>query len=121
MEVYKRYYCEMVHVLPMSDVTFTAQLYSLDLLPGDTKDQLDSKHTRAEKAVHFLDNVIKPALAVNDITPFQDLLTAMEKYDGYLVVVNLGSKIKGKLCTYIHAYIFIHTYVYIYVHTCIHT
>ena len=120
MEVYKRYYCEMVNGLPMSDVTFTAQLYSLNLLPGDTKDQLESKHTKAEKAAHFLDNVIKPALAVNDITPFQALLTAMEKYDGYLVI-NLGSKIKGKLRTYrIHTYIFI-IHICAYVHTYIHT
>ena len=101
----------------MNDVTFRAQLYSLNLLPGDTKDQLDSKHTRAEKAVHFLDNVIKPGLAVSDITPFQDLLTAMEKYDGYLVVVNLGSKIKGKLCTYMHAYVFRYICAYMYIHT----
>ena len=120
MEVYKKNYCEMVNVLPMSDVTFMAQLYSLNLLPGDAKDQIESKHTKAEKAAHFLDNVIKPALAVSDVTPFQALLTAMENYDGYLVI-NLGSKIKGKLCTYhIHTYVFI-IHIYANVHTYIHT
>ena len=96
MDVYKDYYCKMVTVLPMDDDSFTAKLYSLKLLPGDTKDKLNSKPTKVEKATYFLDTVITPALNIADYTSFHKLLEAMEKYDSSSVT-NLAKEIKGKL------------------------
>jgi len=61
-EVYKQFYAKLVKILPMDDVTFIAELYSCDLLPGDAKDQLKSK-AQASKAGYFLDHVIEPSIA----------------------------------------------------------
>ena len=93
-EVYLRYYKEMVMVLPMNDADFIAHLYSQQLLPGDIKGQLESKSTKKDKAEHFLDNVITPAVYCNDITIFQGLLAVMENYGG--TVANLAKQIKSK-------------------------
>ena len=92
MEVFKKYYLELVHVLPMDDPTFTEQLYSQNTLSSSTKSQLDSKHTKAEKATYFLDNAIKPALLIKDDTSFQVLLASMENY-GVLFIENLANRI----------------------------
>ena len=83
----------MITVLPMNDADFKALLYSQHLLPGDMKNQLESKSTTKDKAGQFLDNVITPAMVCNDITIFQGLLAVMEKYGG--TVANLAKQIKS--------------------------
>ena len=72
----------LVRILPMDDVMFTAQLYQRDLLPGDSKAEMESKCTRAKKAEYFLDHVIQPTLR-NSIGSFNKLLKVMEdsEYD----------------------------------------
>ena len=94
MEVYRKCYKEMVMVLPMNDADFVARLYSRHLLPGDMKDQLESKSTKKDKAAHFLDNVILPAVDCNDVTVFQDLLAVMVNHGG--TVSNLAKQVKSK-------------------------
>ena len=81
-EVYKQFYARLVKALPMDDVTFIAELYSRDLLPGDARDLVKSLATRASKAAYFLDHVIEPSLA-NSISSFNKLLKVMEncEYD----------------------------------------
>ena len=97
MEVYQGCYQKMITVLPMNDADFKAHLYSQHLLPGDMKNQLESKSTKEDKAAHFLDNVITPAMGCNDITIFQGLLAVMENYGG--AVTNLAKQIKSKFCS----------------------
>ena len=80
--VYKEVYLELVKILPMDDVMFTAQLYQRDLLPGDSKAEMESKCTKAKKAAYFLDHVIQPTLR-KSIGSFNKLLKVMEdsEYD----------------------------------------
>jgi len=62
----------------MSDNCFTAGLSSQNLLPKDLNEQVKSL-THARKAEHFLDNMIKPAVAIGDISGFMKPLELMEK------------------------------------------
>ena len=70
-------------------------MYSHDLLPGDHYDKVKSLATRAEKAVHFLDSVIKPAITT-DVDRFNELLNVMEDSE-YCNVKELAQQIRSKL------------------------
>jgi len=76
-EVFKQFFAKLAKSLPMDDVIFVAELFSHDLLPGDHYDQVESRSTRAERAVYFLSHVIKPAITT-DIGSFNELLNIME-------------------------------------------
>ena len=80
----------------MNDVTFTAQLVSHDLLPGNLSDQVKSLATSSDKAAHFLDCVIKPAVTIGDDRSFNELLTIMEDSE-YRTVKDLALQIRSKL------------------------
>ena len=68
-----KYFLDLVEKLPLNDVKFRAKLCSAGLLPGNLKEEIQSKPTPAEKAEHFLDYGIK-----NDTESFRKLLTIME-------------------------------------------
>ena len=70
----QKFYLELVQTLPMKDAIFRSMLYSAGLLPGNLKDEVQSKPTRADRAEYFLDQGIK-----NNITNFTKLLEVMEK------------------------------------------
>ena len=82
-EVFQHFYVQLVKKLPMHDSIFIAQLFSRDLLPGDSKDQIQSKATRADKTMYFLDHLIKPSLSNTFAGSFNKLLKVMEdsEYD----------------------------------------
>ena len=81
-EVFKKFYSKLVKTLPMNDAIFIAELYSRDLLPGDLKEQIASLATRADKATHLLDHVIKPSVTGDDVgNCFDELLNVMEDND----------------------------------------
>ena len=94
-EVFKQFFAELAKSLPMDDPLFVAELFSHDLLPGDHYDQVESRSTRADKAVYFLNHVIKPAL-ISDVGSFNQLLDIMEDSE-YHNVKELALQIKNKL------------------------
>ena len=96
-DVYKQFYAKLVKTLPMNDVSFVAELYSRDLLPGDAKDEVKSKATRASKAAYFLDNVIEPSLE-NTFGNFNKLLKVMEDSE-YNDLKELAKLITTRLMT----------------------
>ena len=95
-EAYDKYSENLIKCLPMNDTLFIAKLSTYKLIPGDTSDQLKALPTRAAKASYFLDNVIKPALDVDDTSSFDDLLSVMEQCD-YGHVKKVSSKIKSEI------------------------
>ena len=95
-EVFKQYYHKLVTTLPMNDVTFTAHLFSHDLLPGNLNDQVKSLATASDKAAHFLDCVIKPAVTIGVDRSFNELLNVMEGSE-YSNVKELAQQIRSKL------------------------
>ena len=95
-EVFKQFYHKLVVTLPMNDVTFTAQLVTRDLLPGNLSDQVKSLATSSDKATHFLDCVIKPAVTIGVDRSFNKLLTIMEDSE-YHTVKDLALQIRSKL------------------------
>jgi len=95
LEVFKKYAERLIKCLPMNDVHFIAMLSNHKLLPGDTNNQLNAKPTPAEKASYFLNNVIKPALDIDDTSSFDNLLSVM-KHCGYDHVEKLAHKIKSE-------------------------
>ena len=85
----------MVACLPMNDTSFIAKLSNYELLPGDTNDQLKTLPTQADKALYFLDNVIKPALDTDDTSSFDNLLFVME-HSNNNVVEKLACTVKSE-------------------------
>lgn len=83
-EVFQHYYPQLLAILPMNDATFISKLYSVQLLPGNIKSQVESQPTQADKAVYFLDHVIKPSVTSGIGRSFENLLTVMEdsEHDG---------------------------------------
>ena len=77
-EVFKEFYSKLVETLPMNDALFIAKLYSCDLLPDDIKEYVQSLPTRANKAMYFLDHVIKPSVTTGVGSSFDQLLNVME-------------------------------------------
>ena len=79
-EVFKEFYCKLVETLPMNDALFIAKLYSCDLLPDDIKEHVHSVSlpTKANKAMYFLDHVIKPSVTTGVGSSFDQLLNVME-------------------------------------------
>ena len=80
----------------MNDAHFTAQLFRHGLLPGNTSDKIEASLTPADKASYFLNNVVKPALDIDDSSCFNILLSVME-HCGYVHVENLAGKIKSDI------------------------
>ena len=78
----------------MDDPIFVAELFSHDLLPGDHYDQVESRSTRADKAVYFLNHVIKPTIII-DVGSFNELLNVME--DSEYNIKELAKQIISKL------------------------
>ena len=81
VDVFKQFYSELTKVLPMIITTLVTKLYSNKLLSGDQKSTIDSLATTKEKAVYFLDEVIKPGLEINYTKLFDEMLRVMESSD----------------------------------------
>jgi len=79
-QVFEDHYLSLVKSLPMDDSIFIAALLSEHLLPGDSRRKIKSLSTAADKASHFLDEIIEPSLIANDLTMLEKLLTVMENY-----------------------------------------
>ena len=60
MDVFQKFYVQLVQTLPMNDAIFIAQLFSCNLFPGNLMEEVHAKPTAAEKTAHFLDYGIKP-------------------------------------------------------------
>ena len=74
--IIRKYFEDLVKLLPMNDAKFRAKLYSAGLLPGNLWDEIQSKQTAADKAEHFLHHGIK-----NDTDSFNKLLIIMGNCD----------------------------------------
>ena len=96
LSVYEKYADKIIKALPMEDGTFTAKLNSYGLIPGGVGDHIKSLPTKAEKAEHFLKNVIKESLEIDDTEEFENLLTVMEGCE-YNYVKRLAAKIRSDL------------------------
>ena len=98
-ELFERYYTTLVYLLPIKDIEFIDELLKHDLLPGDLKIKLESMTIHYERSSYFLNNVIKPQLAVSDHKGFVNLLTIMKncKYDN---VKDLAKRVDDELAVY---------------------
>ena len=96
-DVYTDYYSKLIIVLPMNDPIFIAKLYASQFLPGDAKEAVAARVTRAEKATFFLDNHIKNGFDDDGSNPlFLDLLKLMEKSDD-IVLQSVAKEIRSKI------------------------
>ena len=96
LEIFKQHYPNLVHLLPMDDNIFFANLYGKNLLPGDLKANIKSLSTPAEKAMKFLDAVIEPAINNNERAQFKLLLSIMNDSDN-ITVKSLAEEIMSAL------------------------
>ena len=96
IRTYQNHVEKLVKCLPMDDTHFITKLSAQQLLPGDTKDKIKTLSTQADKASYFLDHVIKPALDINDISDFDELLSIMQNC-GYKHVEKLAVTIKDEI------------------------
>ena len=110
-ELFDHYHTALVYSLPINDIDFMNELLKHDLLPGGVKSKLESLTVHYERSSYYLDNVIKPGLAVGNSGCFVSLLTVMKcnKHDN---VKDLATKIEKELtidvkCKIITRFIFI--------------
>ena len=96
IQAYKNYSEKLVKCLPMDDTLFTVSLSKRQLLPGNTSDKIETLSTQADKALYFLNHVIKPALDIDDTSSFDDLISVME-HCGYTHVKKLACEIKSEI------------------------
>ena len=92
-ELFDHYYTTLAYLLPIKDVDFMDELLKHDLLPGGVKSKLESLIELNARSSYFLDNVIKPGLAVGNSNCFVSLLTVM-KYDKHDNCKELAIKIE---------------------------
>ena len=107
-ELFEHYYTVLVYLLPIKDADFMDELLKHNLLPGGVKSKLESLTILNERSSYFLDNVIKPELAVGNSRCFVTLLTVMKcnKHDN---VKELAKKIEKELvidikCKFLFSY-----------------
>ena len=95
-ELFEHYYTGLVFSLPVKDATFMDELLKYDLLPENVKFKLESLTVHKQRSSYFLDNVIKPGLAVGNSKHFVSLLTVMKcnKHDN---VKDLAEEIEKEL------------------------
>ena len=95
-ELFERYYTGLVFLLPVKDATFMDELLKYDILPENVKFKLESLTVHKQRSSYFLDNVIKPGLAVGNTRRFVSLLTVMKcnKHDN---VKDLAEEIEKEL------------------------
>ena len=94
-KVLRKFYPQLVTLLPMDNPLFTAELYSHGLLPADARDQIKAKGTRAEKCDYFISHVIIPSLVIDD-SHFMELLNIMQQSE-FIGVKQLSDQIKSEL------------------------
>ena len=97
--VYRDFHLKLLESLPMGDVLFLELLKHQNLLPGDLKQQVQTKATRMEKAVWFLDNAIEHSLNIDNFEPLCKLLTVMadEIYLKNIALKQLAAEIEQEL------------------------
>ena len=87
----------VVVLLPMDDVRFITKLYSERLLPSNLLSQVNLAHkTSADKAVLFLDSVIKPSVTIDGGSSFDKLLDVMRDSE-YQHVKELAKRIRQEI------------------------
>ena len=96
VKAYQKFFHKLLKSLPMDDAYFIKELCEQGLLPGDTKNKIESFPAQTDKASYFLRHVIKPALDIDETSYFDDLLSLMEKSE-YRHVKKLAGTIKHAL------------------------
>ena len=96
IRAYQNHVEKLVKCLPMDDTHFITKLSAQQLLPGDTENKIKTLSTQADKASYFLNHVIKPALDINEISDFDELLSIMQNC-GYKHVQKLSATIKCEI------------------------
>ena len=99
--IFQTYYEDLVQSLPMSDSIFIAKLFKNGLLPNNCKGELKCLSTSADKAARFLDNVIEPAIKVDNDSGETNaqfiLLLSVMKESGYDNVKMLAETVTSEL------------------------
>ena len=75
-KVLKKYSIKLCKALPMDDPIFLIMLENHDILPGDSRDKLETQKTKAEKAKYYIQRFIKTSPDLY----LPKLLQAMEQY-----------------------------------------
>ena len=95
-KAYDNHVEKLVKCLPMDDTYFINLLASQALLGGNILYEIQTLSTPANKASHFLNHVIKPALDIDETSNFEKLLTVMQKCD-YIHLQKLASIIEVEI------------------------
>ena len=124
-QLYTDYYTKLVRVLPMNDALFMAHLYSSQFLPGDAKESVAARTTRAEKASFFLDNYIEKGFEDDGSNPlFLELLKLMQRSDNLTlksVANDIDSKRKQSTVLLVIITLFCGCDMYVYCEDMMHT
>ena len=73
-EILKKFGIKLCETLPMEDPIFLQMLENYKILPGDSKDKIQARKTKAEKADYYTQRILKTS------SDLYKLLQAMEQY-----------------------------------------
>ena len=98
--VYQHFYPKLVQVLPMSDPQFLALLFSHDLFPGASRQDVLAERIELHSAAHFLNAVIYSEALYDeeddDFMPLRLLLEVMG-LSNYVPLKKIATEIKQNL------------------------
>ena len=95
-EIYQQFYEQFVQILPMCNAEFVEALSEHGLLPEITKAAVQSVPIEVDKALLFLNDVIKPGIMVGNDKNFNMLLVVMENSE-FVDVKVLASQIRNEM------------------------
>ena len=75
-DLFKKYGIKLCNILPMDKPVFLIMLKNHDILPGDSRDKIETQKTKIEKANYYIQHFIKTSTDLY----LPKLLQAMEQY-----------------------------------------
>ena len=73
---FKKYSIKLSNALPMDNLDFIILLENHDILPGDSRDKIETQESQVEKAIYYIQQVVRTSTDLY----LPKLLQAMEQY-----------------------------------------
>lgn len=100
-EIIEKFGIKLCETLPMEDPIFLQMLENNKILPGDSKDKIQARNEKAEKADYYIQCVLK----IQPSSDLSKLLQAMEQYHTKYnntalqdLLIHMLAEINGMFC-----------------------
>ena len=101
-KVLKKYSIKLCKALPMDDPIFLIMLENHDILPGDSRDKIETQKTKIEKANYYIQHVIKTSSDLYLLKLFQAMEQYYKEYNDNVLqelIIHMVAEMNSKLCS----------------------